>query len=414
MSHIRIWACALWAATLLPGGQSLAAEPLSIDQAVTLAIEAGDPSVERFDESAAALDERAIADSRLPDPQVRVGMMNWPVDSFSYGQEAMTKLEVGVQQAIPRGSTLTHKRQRRTAEAEQERIAGSFRTLEIAREVRRAWLDLYYWSNARTVVTKSREAVSDLVTVVRSFYATGRQSGQDVLRAELELSLLDDQLIEIERRIEISRADLARFIGPADAAREPAAELPEQVDFSLGDMAAALSGHPAIRVQDARIRVHDQDIALARQQYKPGWSVEAAYGARSGARADLATLMVRFDVPLFTKNRQDRRLSAARRDKQAVLLDRDGKILELRRSLERAYADWRRLGDRIDLFEETVLTRASGNADAALDGYRNRTSDFAELIRSRLSELNLELSLIKLRADKGRAGAELTFLQGDK
>lgn len=341
--------------------------------------------------------------------------MNWPVDTFRYGQEAMTKLEVGVQQAIPKGSTLAHKRQRRTAEAQRERTAQSLRSLEIERQVRRAWLDLYYWSNARGVVLESRGAVNDLVNVVRSFYATGRQSSQELLRAELELSLLDDRLVEVDRQTDMYRADLARFVGAADAARKLASTLAESAAIKpLPAMIEALSVHPSVRVEDARIRVRDQDIALAKQQYKPGWSVEAAYGARGGARADLASVMVRFDVPLFTKNRQDRRLSAARRDKQAAQLDRDGRILELRRNLERAYADWLRLGERVDLFEQTVLMRAGSNTRAALDGYRNKTSDFSELIRSRLSELNLELSLLKLRADKGKAEAELLFLQGDK
>lgn len=422
MSFYRYWACALTitlsAAMVFPTSRSVAAEPslghLGLDEAVRLAIEAVDPTLARFDESAAALDHRAVADSRLPDPQVRVGVMNLPVDTFLYGQEAMTKLEVGVQQAFPKGSSLAEKRKRRAAEARKERTAKSVRALEIERDVRRAWLDLYFWSNARGVVQESHAAVSDLVSVVRSFYATGRQTSQDVLRAELELSLLDDRLLEVERQIEMYRADLARFIGPAAAARETSAVLPQAADLpALASMIDAVPRHPAIRVQDARISVRDAEIALARQQYKPGWSVEAAYGARGGNRPDLATVMLRFDLPIFTKNRQDRRLSAARRDRQAARLDREGGILEMSRKLRRAYADWQRLGQRVRLFEEDVLTRASGNSRAALDGYRNKTSDFSELIRSRLSELNLELSLIRLRADRAGAEAELIYLQGD-
>lgn len=418
MSVTRLGACALMialSASLVPGSsRPMAAEPLGLEEAVRLAMATTDPTQARFEESAAAFEDKAIADSRLPDPQIRLGMMNWPVDSFRFGQEAMTKLEVGVQQAIPKGSTLTQRKKRRTAQARQERTAKTLRGLEIERQVRRAWLDLYFWSNGRKLVVESHAAVADLVSVVRSFYATGRQTSQDVLRAELELSLLDDRLIEVERQIEMYRADLARFIGTAGAARQIAAALPGTGDLPpLAQMMAALPQHPAIRVQDARIGVRNADIALARQQYKPGWSVEAAYGARGGNRPDLATVMLRFDLPIFTRNRQDKRLSAARRDRQAARLDRAGDILELGRELRRAYADWQRLGQRVELFEKSVLIRASGNTKAALDGYRNKTSDFSELIRSRLSEFNLELSLLRLQADRAGAEAELIYLQGD-
>ena len=71
---------------------------------------------------------------------------------------------------------------------------------DVLAATRIAWLDLYYWSKARELVRESRPFFDDLATITRSLYAVGRRNQQDVLRAELELSRLDDRLIDIERQ----------------------------------------------------------------------------------------------------------------------------------------------------------------------------------------------------------------------
>jgi len=63
----------------------------------------------QFNTRSASLNERAIADGQLPDPKVKLGIMNLPVNSFDRGQEPMTQLQVGIQQSFPRGRTLYYK-----------------------------------------------------------------------------------------------------------------------------------------------------------------------------------------------------------------------------------------------------------------------------------------------------------------
>ena len=98
--------------------------------------------------------------------------------------------------------------------------------LEIAREVRRVWFELFYWFQAREIVASSSAAVGELVGVVEASFATGLQSNQELLRAELELALLDDRALDVRRRIGEARADLARYIGVIDAARALPTSMP--------------------------------------------------------------------------------------------------------------------------------------------------------------------------------------------
>jgi outer membrane protein TolC len=87
--------------------------------------------------------------------------------------------------------------------------------------------------------------------------------------------------------------------------------------------------------------------------------------------------------------------------------------LELKQALDRTYADWLRLGERIGLYEKVVVQRAASNAEAALAGYQSQVSDFAELIRSRLDYLEIDLKLRRLEAERALAHSRLLFLAGE-
>ena len=67
------------------------------------------------------------------------------------------------------------------------------------------------------------------------------------------------------------------------------------------------------------IGVEETDVDLAKQAYKPAWAIEGGYGARGADRPDFASVGVSLTIPLFTGKRQDRALSAARKDKSAAI-----------------------------------------------------------------------------------------------
>ena len=396
--------------TARPAG---AQSPLGLEDSVRIAIAANDPSVALFEERARALDERAVADSQLPDPTFTARMQNLPLSSFDINREAMTQLSMGLRQAFPKGKTRSLTRAKRQSEAASERARKLLRERQIALQTRTAWLELYYWQGARGITEQSRQHIKDLGGIAQAIFATGRSAAQNVLRIDLETGLLDSRLIGIDRKADVARADLVRMIGIANAARplpDVFPVLPPVADAKA--IQAALVRHPSVHVFDAKIDAAKRDVDIARQQYKPGFAVEGAYGVRD-SRSDFGTVGVTLSVPLFTGQRQDRNLESAKRLKSAERLGREAQMLELNRELGRAYAQWARLGERIALYESEVLKQAQDTADAALIGYQNETADFAELVRAELAVLDTRLTLLRLRVDRAKAHAQLLYLAGE-
>ncbi len=391
-----------------------ASEPLTLDEAVALSILADDPSVTSFQEMAGAEAELAVAAGQLPDPQVQFRAANVPTDNFRLDREPMTQLQVGVRQAFPRGGTLRLQRERHELQSVGAEAQADLVVVQRVLDTRTVWLEAYYLRGAREAVLASQDAMREFIEVATTIYSTGRSTRQDVLRAELELNALEDRAIDIDGREALARADLERLVGRDAASRPLSEELPMlSSPMPIGVLRDRLVSHPSVAVIDATVDVREVDIGIADEAYRPAWALEAMYGNRADERSDFASIGLTMDMPIFTGQRQDRRLSAARHARESARLTRSAHLLDLERDLNRTYAAWQRDTDRATLYEQSIVPQARATSRAVVDAYRNDVSDFPELIRARLAELDAELAHLRLQIDARQANARLIYLGGE-
>ena len=407
------------ASSLITYGVSAHAEALSLQEAELLALQ-GDPMLGNINATAQALDEKAIADGQLPDPKAKFSLFNFPADTFERDQEPVTQLRFGLQQAIPRGDTLELKSKRTRVQAGGARAKIANETRKLRRDVRANWLETFYWARAEKLVTANKRLFREMVDITESQYAAGRRNQQDVLRAELEFGLLEDRLINIQQKQETSRARLAEWIG-----RESQRDLSDEFPFlpeppNLLAIESSLPQHPALRMQQANIDMNKQNVSIAREAYKPAWSLGLDYGVRDGQnpngtdRADLVAATVMFDLPIFTNKRQDRRLAAAQHREAAAKLQRDDKLSAMQSMLERDFVSWQRLSQRLNRYQKTLLGQATANSEASLSAYQNDATDFPTLMRAKITELNTHLKALRIHVDAAKAQARLLYLAGEK
>lgn len=387
--------------------------PLGLDESVTIAVQANDPSVAVFEQRALALEQRAIAERQLPDPVFSTQIQNLPLSSFDLNREAMTQLSFGVRQAFPKGNSRTLTAEKRIAEMTAEHGNKALRIREIILQTRISWLELYYWKQAGKFTHRTQVKVQELAKISEVNFANGQGNLQTILRIELESALLATKRVELDRKADTKIADLARMVGIANAARQFPNDLPKLPAMpSVKVVQDGLINHPSVSIFDAKINGRGLDVKLAQQQYRPGFSIDATYGLRD-SRSDFGSIGVSYSIPLFTKNRQDRDLRAAKHMLAASQLARDGQLLELNRWLGRDYSTWLRISKRIALYEKDVMFRAKEVATAALAAFETDANGFAELVRAELMVLETELTLTRLQVDRAKAHVRLMFLAGE-
>ena len=391
--------------------------PLTLAEAEDLALNT-EPGQLALEAQAAALDERAIVAGALPDPMLRVGLNNFPLESGGFSTEGMTQAMVSYRQAFPAGKTrsLSFERFGLLADSMSEKAATRGRNVRTATQ--KAWLELYFLDHAEALIHESRPFFSDLAEITRSLYAVGRKNQQDVLRAELELSRLDDRLIDIERRRARARALLAEWIG--DAAERPIASNFPRWDTlpPLPDLEQGVSQHPEVLAAAAQVGASEAGVKIADERSKPNWALDIGYGYREGnlpsgePRSDLVTIGVTVGLPFFNKKSVDSTLTAALHERSAARSSKLRLERELGRQLDAEHAQWRELTKRLALYDAQILAQAKGQADAALLAYQSDAGDFADVMRASIGYLNTRIEHLRLSVDRAQSYAVLANLAG--
>ena len=411
--YIVVLAASLWLSA--PAAFAQQRVPLTIAEAEDLAI-AAEPGLEALLARADAMQERAVAAGQLPDPMLRVGLSNYPIQSGGFSTEGMTQAQVGVRQAFPRAREHSAAEKRAMGEAFDHNADA--RRREVLTSARHAWLDVYLAEQAWELVSESRPLFVDLLTVTRSLYGVGRKSQHDVLSAELELSRLDDRLIEIGRTRSEAQAALSRWIGD-DAYRPVAIKLPDwEAPPMLDDLRAGLAGHPLLAAAEAGVEASGAAVRVAEENKKPGWAVDLGYGYREGfqpngdPRSDMVSLSVTVDLPFFSENRQDRKLAAALSDRRAATNSQAALRAQLGSELDTEYARWTDLTRRLALYDTQILAQSEGRAQAALLAYQSDAGDFADVMRAWIDDLDARLQHIRLQVNRAQSYAVLANLGG--
>ena len=403
---------------LFSGADAIFAVELTIEEAGQLALK-DDYTLQAISARSQSMSQLSIAAEKLPDPKLKLGFANLPTDTFNLGQEPMTQAVIGVRQMFPRGSTRALSSERINESVARSDAEAEDREHQIILAVREEYTRIFLHRERQKILEQSLVVFTDLAEITRDYYANGRAHQQDVVQAQLELSKVEERLARIQQQEDEARARLAEWIG-ADAYRNLAPLWPQvSQPLATKQIIAGLAEHPRIRAWQHEIAKSRTSEEIARQAYKPGFAVDLAYGGRGGQnidgsdRSDFLSVFVTMDIPLFTKNRQDRVLASSIADTSATQYARDDVYRSMKARVDENAATLIREQERLGLYQEYLLPQAAFNAEAAFEAYQDAVDDLTTLMRARIGEYELKLSHAALRADEIITRARLLYLQGE-
>ncbi|MEJ6473314.1 TolC family protein [Pseudoalteromonas piscicida] len=392
----------------------------TLEQAVEVAI-SHDSWLKSSQLKGAAMQSMSREALSYPDPQVSIGMMNLPVDSWEFNQEGMTQLKVGVMQMLPRGASLEIKSEQLLLDAKKQPILQQNREAQIRREVSQIWLDIVQAKKTLALIERDSVLFEQMVEIANASYssALGATRQQDVIRAQLEVMQLDDKRAAAYQQLNTAQAKLSQWllndaldnsnvqIGPSQKEvtlpliHSLAPRLMQQSSVDSQAIIQHLTRHPLVVAADLDTSRASQGVKLAEQAYKPQFSVNASYAYRDDApnqmsRADFFSVGVSFDIPLFTEGKQDLKKAAATAQFEATKTDRLLVLKQLFSSLTGEIQTIQRLRERQSLYMESIVAQSAEQAEAALTAYTNDDGDFSEVVRARIAKLNAQLSALSI------------------
>lgn len=384
--------------------------------AVFAAVGERNPKVAAARSLASAAQARIPAAGTLPDPEVQLGFMNYELPSLRpMDPLGMTQLQV--MQMLPIGGKLPLSSRIATHEAAAERERAADVSWELRTRSAMAFYEMFAAEEGIGIASETRRLVQDVASIAHSMYEVGEGNQSDLLRAQVEIARMTE---EIERMVAMREAAAAKLNAlmdrpagtPVDSTVLPRfPDSPPAIDSLLS---VALRTRPMIRAGEEEVAAADAMALRARRELIPDLVVGVQYGQRSALMGTerMGSLMLGASVPLWAGRRQYkwreeadamRAMSAA--DLAWMKADTRGRIGEVIAMLNRS----RRLAD---LYTGTVLPQAEAAVLAAVAAYRVGRIDFMNVLDNRMTVNRYRQELVTLRVEEGQAWAELEMLIG--
>lgn len=412
--HIGLRLAPSLALCLALGMGAASAQPqLSIESAVAQAT-GRSQLVTAADSQARAAREMATAAGQLPDPVLKLGLTNLPIDGperYSVTRDFMTMRSFGVMQELTRAEKRDARMRRAEREVDLALVARQATIADVQRDTALAWLERSYQESLRELL-RSQIAQAELqVQAAETLYRSGKGSQAEVFAVRGSVEQLRDGLAQVERQVAVASTQLGRWVG--DAASEPLAPrtaltLPA---WTEGALPQHLSQHPQIAAAAKREAVADSEAAMARAAQSSDWSVELMFSQRGPAYSNMVSINLSVPLQWDRKNRQDRELAA----RLAGVDEARARREELQRAHEaevRAMLqEWRSHEDRLRRYDASLLPLATQRSQAALASYRAGSGPLTAVLEARRSEIDVRTERLRIELDRARIWAQLNYLQ---
>lgn len=385
---------------------------LDFDQALRLAQERS-RQLPAQDAAATAAREMAVAAGQLPDPTLKAGINNLPIngsDQFSLSRDFMTMRSLGVAQEFTREGKRQARAARFDREAEAAQAGSALALANLQRDTAVAWLDRYYQERIREVLLGLRDEARLQVDSTEAAYRGGKGAQADVFAARTAVAQIDDRLAQAERQIATAKVQLARWVG--DAASQPLGASPaiEAVRLKAADFETQLVHHPQIAVMVKQEAMADADVQLARANKKADWSAELMFNQRGPAYSNMVSVNLSIPLQWDQKNRQDRELAAKLATAEQVRAQREDASREHVAEAQAMLQEWQSNRERLIRYDASLLPLAADRTRAALAGYRGGTVNLSAVLDARRAEIDTRLERLRLDLETARLWAQLNYL----
>lgn len=368
------------------------------------------------DYAVTAAREMAVAAGQLPDPVLKAGVDNLPVngpDRFSLTNDFMTMRRVGIMQEITRSD----KRQWRAARFEREADKSGAEKNEALAAIQRdsalAWLDRYYAEAMVTVIAEQATQAKFEIQAAEGAYRAGRGNRADIFSARSAYATFQDRASEAERRVRNARTMLARWVGNdgnLPLAGKPAIDV---IRLDRAVLETQLAHHPRIAVLTKQEEIAVVDVKLAEANRKADWSVEVAYQQRGPAYSNMVSAGVSIPLQWDRKNRQDREISSKLALVEQAKAERDEMLRSHVAETLVMMNEWENGRERSARFEQELIPLANSRTLAAIAAYRGGKTTLADVLLARRNEIDVRIQALQLQTEVARLWAQLNFLFPD-
>jgi cobalt-zinc-cadmium efflux system outer membrane protein len=376
------------------------------------------PGLEAAFNSWKAALERIPQARSLPDPRFNYAYFIREVETRVGPQEQ----KVGIAQMFPWFGKLELRGDIALEAANAERQRYEAAKLKLFYRVKKAYYEYYYIGRETAITQENVQLLSDLEAVARTKYTAGVPTYAAMIKAQVELGKLEDQLLTLRDIVSPVVSELnAALNRPPNTPMPVPQTIPEDdVAFSNEQLLGWLKeGNPELMAADFMAAKDKAAIDLAKKDRFPDITVGLEYidtdsalmpDTRNSSK-DPVVGMLSINLPIWRdKYRAAEREARARYE--AALRERKDRENNLVAKLQMVLYGFRDAERKIDLYRDTLVPKANQSFEVTQQAYEAGTVDFLDLIDAQRVLLDFRLSFERALANRAQKLAEIEMLVG--
>ncbi len=383
----------------------------SCEDYVRLAL-ARNPTIRSAEAKVQGLAERIPQVTSLEDPMLEVT----PLGQMAETAAGMVGLMAEVSQKLPFPGKLKARGRLAGTDVAMARQDLEQTKLGVISDTRQAYWTYYFSLRAIEVTQQSRELLAQLRQAAESRYKANLATQQDVLRASVELSDLDNELITLEQRRTTAVAMLNSLLDRPVTAPLPApgAQSVDQITLDLDILLKqAATANPELAKINARIEGERQRLKLAKLDRWPDLTVGLTYNTVDREGSPMATsgkdqwwVSFGINVPIWEgKLRAGER--EAYRGMQEGIAELTAAHNRVAFRVQDAATKAQTQQRLVVLFRDVIVPQAQQAVDASSSGYQAGNVDFLTLVDNWRKLLNFQLMYHQSLAEMEKSYAQL-------
>ncbi len=360
-------------------------------------------------------EQRRVPQARsLPDPRVGVGWMGNATPFSVQKGDPSSYRSLQAMQEIPFPGKLGLRGEIASKEADAARWEYEAARRRVAADAKAAYYDYWFYDKAIQTTQKNKDLLAKLSQISEARYRVGKGIQQDILRSQVETSLLLQRLTVLEQQKKTAQARLNTLMSRApDAPLAPPTDIQQAgLTYSLQELySLARQNDPDLQREQQMIERNRLAVTLAEKDYRPDLSVGYMYEQRP-AMPDMHGLTFTINVPVFYRTKQREEVREATEERLATERRRDNRQNELYFELQQQYLAAKASAELLQLYSQGVVPQSSLALESSMSSYQVGSADFLTVIGNFSTVLNYQIDYYRELANFQTALARMEPLVG--
>jgi outer membrane protein TolC len=386
---------------------------LTLDEVISEAL-AKNPGVQSALHTVNAQQHKIPQAKSLADPMVSIGW-NGNLAPFSVQEgDPSSYRGIAVSQQLPYPGKLKLRGQIAAKDVDAAQWDYEAVRRRIVADVKTAYYDYFFYDKALQITRRDKDLLQKLSSISEARYRVGKGMQQDVLRSQVEITMLLQRVTVLEQQRATAQARLNTFM-----ARDPGAPLPPAASVepaALNEKLDALYASAAkndTSLQREQQMVENSQLAtqLAHKDYLPDFGVAYMYQQRP-MLPDMNGMTFTVNVPVFYKTKQREEVRQATEETISAERSRDNRKNELQFELKQNYLAAQASKQLLDLYSKAVVPQSSLALESSMSAYEVGNVDFLTVLSNFSTILNYEVDYYRELANYQAALARMESLAG--